>query len=297
MKNSSETQIVDQEMALFKTAFDLYVATIKANNLEPSDNFLPYKFNMQFEQYQWYMFGEEWAEELLRELTNTLNIWHYHLHRWHAWSESLSGFDEKDAWHLRNEFLDTTVFFCLYRPSAVKDQIIYIATNIFHNIRLGILDGEYKDVLEDDSNKQLGRDKRFKQLKKIIATWPSGQRLIEGLKKIDNDQYKEATRDFRNQSSHKIPPGLGIGITNMRTRFIKAKTVLKKVSYNLYEDVEVPGELSVYYGFGGTPPLELEYIRKTNLDQLDKVKNIYHELLTLISVAIKSLPARSDEIK
>lgn len=287
-----------EHMGFLREAFDRYLVRCDAGSLEPELDYLPYDFEEDVSRYQWRLLGGALVEDELRELTNILNNWHDMLLRWHAWNEVLAEYAKDDAWHLRREFLEPLVHHCLLSPSAARDTFLFVATNSFHQLRLG-LDSAYKDFLVGDPAspgkrpKHLTRPQKESRLADIVAPWSDGESFIAQLKTVDDDAYRELTFDYRNRASHAIAPRLALGHTQTITRFVEQAKRLEKQEDGTYQDVLVPGQMTVCYGYGGTPPLELEEARQENLEQYSRARLTYESFRSLLLKEMSNLSKKN----
>lgn len=278
-----------------RTAFNSYLEQLESC-LEPTSCYLPYEFDF-IHQRSWYIFGREMVNDELREITNSMNQWHRDLRKWHAWNKVIAKYQESDAWNLRTEFLEATIHQCLVTPSAIRDRFTFVATNSLHQVRLSS-EKNYKDYLEGDpkSSKQkptqLRRQQKEKRLTKVSSILPNSKIFLESLQLINDEKYAKETLDFRNRSTHSIPPRLGIGFTRAITRTVKPTTEMKKQSNNTYKEAPRPGEFNVCYGCGGTPPLNLEEVRLSNLQQYHVSRECYQHYITLLRLGVEALPPK-----
>lgn len=286
---------MDSEVAnQLRTAIDAYLEET-GKVLEPKCSYLPYNFGFIHDR-NWHILGEPMVEGELQELTNILNRWCGDLQRWHAWNNVLRTCEEKEEWNVRREFVEALVHHCLLEPSAVRDRFTFVATNAFHQIRLSS-EEDYNDRLEGDPKKPgenpalLSRRRKKKRLSKIISVWPESKTFLESLAAINDSAYQVATYDYRNRANHAIGPRLTLGITQTVTRSVFQATQMKEQSDGTYRDEPIPGKLSVSYGFGGTPPIDLEETWQLNLKQYQLARacySQYFELLKLKAACIKS---------
>lgn len=278
---------------LLRKAFDEYLVIVHENPLQPDDKLLSYDFNF-LNNRKWNGVAETMVSCDLRELTNLINGWNNSLGRWHAWGLVLNSRDEDEAWALRSEFLDSLAHECLLLPSSIRDTLVSVATAAFHQVRLGV-DQSYPDFLQgdpktpDEKPKQLNRKQKEKRLSNIIQIWPESARFLDKLRNINTPNYIDATYDYRNLTSHTIAPRLGIGQTRTVTRCIKPASTFKKNKDGELVRVDIPDKMSVCYGFGGTPPLDLETVRKANLTQYQNALSCYIEYRALLQATVAKI--------
>jgi len=267
------------------SAYNSYLDQCDNDELEPKDPLLAYEF-VFLDGKQWRIpFADFMVEGDLRELTNLLNLWRQRLRSWHAWNVVIGQYDESDSWMLRYEFLDAIAHDCLLRPSSMRDTITSVATASLHQIRLST-DSAYKDSLETDLT-SLTKQQKFptkrikeKQLRKISTYWPSGNAFIGELIKLDSQEYKKNTYDYRNLHSHTIGPRLGSGETKMVKRSIVEAEEMVANGDGTYQLKKIPDKLCVSYGFGGTPPLDLNQAHAHNLSEFKQARICYEKYVS-----------------
>lgn len=258
----------EQYSDLLRTAFNAYLLRLSSGGLEPSDSYLPYDLE-DIDRRQWQLLGNEMVKDELNELTNILNHWHGSLQRWHAWNCVIATYGTDDAWELRREFLEALAHHCLLQPSATRDTFTFVATNSMHQARLAS-SKSYRDFLEgdlkspNDKPKHLTRRLKEKRLADLISHWSESTAFMLSLRQIDDGPYRHETSDYRNRASHSIAPRLGIGITR--------------------------AVVSVSYGFGGTPPLDMEAARTVNLEQYQRARMCYLSYRNVLAAALASMP-------
>ena len=255
--------------------------------------YLSYEFKF-LNNKKWSLMTEEIVSDELRELTNLLNRWQSLLSKWKAWNLVLSNKGEMNAWHIRSEFVESIVNQCLFYPSSMRDNFSSIATNSFHQIKLS-LDRSYKDSLDGDPSlpdlkvRFLMRSKKEKQLKRLLSVFPESETFLNLLKQLNNSQYVKNTLDYRNLASHAIAPNLVFGETNFVTRTIEQATKMSPIGDNLYAPMPVVGKTTVVYGFGGTPPIDLEEAVKLNYEQYQVARECYTIYLRLLITTVSNI--------
>jgi hypothetical protein len=287
----------DSTANLLRAAFDAYIARMKVDGLEPSDNYLRYDFET-IDAVQWRLLGNEMVKDELRELTNCLNHWHGSLHRWQAWNSVISTYGQDEAWAVRREFFEDLAHYCLLQPSAMRDTFTFVVTNSMHQVRLAS-SISYRDHLEGDpttageQHRHLTRKKKEKRLSDLISNFPSARQFMKLLRNLDDEAYRQQTYDYRNLSSHSIGPRLGIGITRAVVRNVAQATELIKQPDGTFISAPIPGRVRVSYGFGGTAPLNIEKALAANLEQYRRARKCYAEYRAMLAIGLAAmLPVR-----
>ncbi|WP_183017635.1 hypothetical protein [Delftia sp. UME58] len=279
---------------LLRTAYDAYLVRWDEGEMGPSERYLPYDFE-QIDRYQWSLLGAEMVRDELRELTNLLNGWLGLLRRWKAWNSVIAGYEKDDAWELRREFLEALAHQCLLLPSAMRDTFTFVATNSMHQVRLA-QDASYPDRIDgdptthDEKPRHLTRRQKEQRLLKLLAPWSVAKKFVNLICSLDAHDYRSATSDYRNRTSHAIGPRLGIGMTRAVVRSVKPATEHKKQANGTYEMVRIPGRMSVGYGWGGTLPLDIEDACTVNLEQFRRARACYECYWSLLLDGMKGIP-------
>lgn len=242
--------------------------------------------------------AEPLVEGELRELTNTLNEWQGALRRWYVWLTVLDGFSDDEAWDLQWEFVESIAFQCLFYPSATRDRFTFVATNALHQVRM-TADAAYPDRLasdpkpgKEDKPRFLSRKHSEAQLEVIASPLDGGTAFTAGLQSIDEDDYLELTRNFRNLASHAIAPRLTVGYTRMVVRRVVPATKMLQQPDGTYKDEPIPGKQQVSYSFGGTDPLQMRAVFAANLAEFEKASACFHAYVDVLDKALATLPRR-----
>lgn len=286
---------MDEEYSdLLRAAFNAYMLRQSSGGLEPLDSYLPYGLE-DIDRRQWQLLGNEMVEDELNELTNILNHWHGSLQRWHAWNCVIATYGTDDAWQLRREFLEALAHHCLLQPSAIRDTFTFVATNSMHQARLAS-SKTYRDFLEGDPElpnvkpKHLTRRLKEKRLADLTSHWSESNAFMSSLREIDDGHYRRETSDYRNLASHSIAPRLGIGITRAVVRSVVQATEMTEQADGTFKATPISGKMSVSYGFGGTPPLDMERARTVNLEQFQRARICYLSYRNVFAAALASMP-------
>jgi len=293
---------MDQKLkAVLRGAFDAYLEQLEQEDFQPAPGYLPYGMK-GLGDVQWPAMNVIMVEDELRELTNGMNSWHHDLIRWHAWNKIHRLYSEEDAWDVRREFVEPLAHACMLLPSSTRDQVVFVATNAMHQVRLGLSDG-HRDNLEGDPIKVgdkptfLTRRKKEERLRRVVSLWPRGDALLSALKTLDDDKYKRATSDYRNRSSHSIAPRFEIGITRTVTREVVPAEEMIRQPNGTYQVVPSLEKLSVRYGYGGTSPLALQESFLVNLEQYRRARSCFERYRDLLRAGLTQMPEAASTSK
>ena len=253
----------------------------------------PYSYEMVeiTREGAWPLLGDFLVSDELRENINQINAWRVRLNEWVAWINVLEKYDEQERWSLQMHLVEPIVHTCLLYPSSTRDRFGKAITNSIHLANLRT-DGDYRDVLDEDALKPgryLSRGKIEDQIKRIGASWGEAGALMSSLQRIDSKEYKLATRNYRDLSSHAIAPRLGFGEVNLVKRKMGVWEEWQDQGDGTRKLVPNSARRTVSYSFGGTPPLELVEIYRLNKEQheiaadtLEKYCGLLNELLAAL---------------
>jgi hypothetical protein len=234
-----------------------------------------------------------------RELVNVFNAWLHRLNSWAVWNDVVSRFgEESDAWAIRYEFIEPLIHFCMHQPSGFRDRIIKFSTLAFHIGNLN-LDSSYKDELFEDKKianriKQnhprpydyfLPRSEAESQLKRVSLNWNAASDVMECLSKLDDDEYRRKTSNWRNKSAHYIASHFEEGNTQFVQRYMHRSLEIITLEDGSIDIAPNSFNVAVAYGFGGSNPLSLRDTQLANKMQLEiavETLNLCVSLLTEI---------------
>ncbi|MHB1618238.1 MAG: hypothetical protein ACYCOY_06085 [Metallibacterium sp.] len=257
----------------------------------------PFRYGLvdEVKSGSWRFMRGEMIADHLRETTNLMNEWWSRLRDWNAWLAVLDAIaDEQEAWRLRQDLVEPLVFWCMLRPSAMRELFGFIATHALHQANL-VVDRNYRDRLDEDAkNRHLNRDQREQQLRRIGARWPGCTRFAACLTKADCKGYRDLTFDYRNLASHGMAPRFEFGHTNFVRRAAVPKSELVPQMDGSFSSEATSGMKTVRYDFGGTPPLRLREMHAANQSEFAHARaafEAYRDLLRELQAAIRSAAA------
>ncbi len=283
----------DEYRSFLRNSFDEFLLALD-DPLEPDDSYLPYEFPY-ITAAKWRFMADAMLQDELREVTNRLHEWRDLLRRWHAWNSVVSKKDEMPAWELRREFMDPIMHTSLLTPSAMRDVLTFVGTNALHQVRLHVEAG-YKDVLDGDPSasdpqpRPLTRRQKEARLAKLAAPLSGASAFVNSVRKLDDADYRDKTRDYRNANSHAIGPRIALGSTRMVTRRAVLATQMETQPDGTGRLVEVPGQYVASYTFGGLEPLDLEVARTANLSQYRLARECFTKFTAVLQSNANTLP-------
>lgn len=288
---------------LLKTAYEEYLQVYLSEELKLGLSYLRYEFDF-IRDKKIGILGNEMIEADLKEVINLLNEWCHLLHRWYAWNTVLESYKEskQEGLEVESEFLNLIINKCMFAPSRIKDTFINVGIESFHQIRLAT-DDKYEDKIE-----KYRYDPRIRASdNKLIHGYPSRknkEEILEGilsfcnhveffdrLERLNDDPYqKQLTKNYRNLSSHSIAPRITSGTVSPVTRTIIKTTKMEENADGSYSEVEVRGNTSIAYSFGGKHPLDRNILFNANIEEFKKAISCYKEFKSLLMETISKIP-------
>ena len=257
----------------------------------------PFRYDLvdEVKSGAWRFMRGEMIADHLQETTNLMNEWCSRLRDWSAWQAVLDAIaDEHEAWRLRLDLIEPVVFWCMLRPSAMRDLSGFIATQALHQANL-VVDRNYRDRLDEDAkNRHLKRDQREQQLRRIGPRWPGCNHFAACLAKADCKAYRDLTFNYRNLASHGMAPRFEFGHTNFVRRAVVPKSEVVWQADGSFSSEATSGRKTVCYDFGGTPPLKLREMHAANQSEFAHARaafEAYLDLLRELLAAIRSAAA------
>lgn len=199
---------------------------------------------------EWFLFASQ-AKELVREILNSVNQFYSQIIRLGAWSEVLEEYDGQEKFNIVVEIIEPFASHIINSVYMIKGRIAFVTSSLFHHT-FCLFDTEWKDTDFKESKfyfvQVYGYLKKFKE---YTGSSDTTYKLRSCLDQIDDEAFREITREFRGRFQHMIPPNIEIGLSGLVNR-IEGKN----------------GKIS--YGIGGQKPLSLNEILPALHDQHEK---------------------------
>lgn len=208
----------------------------------------------------------------IQETINSVNAWGMRLHEWRAWNQVVGSYEiDDDKWEVLYHFVEPVAFFCMLQPSGLADRMMVASETILHQANRCIFPGE-PDRLDQDlrQGKPLRRSDRRKQLNRLGKRWSKFDAFREALSEIDGADYRKATRNFRDLSSHSFAPRLMTGQVVRAIRSVVPWEEMVVQTDGTYSPVAHPTQKSVQYAMQADEPLPLDATHSANLAEYQK---------------------------
>lgn len=146
-----------------------------------------------------------WQEpDFTQELVNSHNHFVVWLNRLAAWDRIISDHDAEAASSLLFEFVELPLDYCLHYPYRYKQRLIYCATQLCYVA--GFSTGRLRrDVVREDHKITIDA------LREVAPIWLAGEPLVAAIARLDDDEFRRATREYRRKAQHRFPPRIGVG--------------------------------------------------------------------------------------
>jgi hypothetical protein len=202
-------------------------------------------------------FVYDWQEpDFTRELVNLFNQYAYWLTRAQLWERILLNYSEDEILEIRYEFTDLPLDWCLHFPYKFRSRIIFCATQLCYVKAIAGKLISKDSVMPDDKI-------NLRVLSAVTKHWTSGAALVEALKKVDGEAFRDATDEYRNKAQHRHARRLNFGHTSNIVRSFPEGSVVR-------------------YELGNSPPIHANEVLPVLIIEADNLRaafNAYRELV------------------
>lgn len=166
--------------------------------------------------FRWFIF-HNMAQDFTQELLNEINGFITDIRSLDAWSRVNNQCPKDHKADLAIEILGPAASSTINRVYVVKQRLIYVSFMLLHQTIM-IIDPSRRDfhLCEKDID--------INTLSQLNNTSINIAELIKSLRKIDDNSFRNKSKNFRNSYQHRIPPNIEIGLSSFVTRNDKDKT-------------------------------------------------------------------------
>jgi hypothetical protein len=248
-----------QSNADFLKAYEAFLEQFSKDTSWKKDllDFDSYKIrNIKGADPPWFIYHMH-SLDFTRALIFSINRFRYYIAQLSIWCKMLPAYSDMDKLDLLIDFIYPISIISIDYPYKIKNRIIYSACYLCNSSNY-LLKSKRPNI-------QLPEDKliNYKVLQAIGIGWKSYDTLKNALNRMNHDQFREKTDDFRNAEHHRIPPAIEIG----QSRFIRRISSEK-------------GRQT--YSFGGPPPIPLSVLVCLLMDEHQYSKRSFHALWLLM---------------
>jgi hypothetical protein len=232
--------------------------------------------------FHWRLLADRLVSDHLRELANSVNAWRFQLTNLEAWSTTLGHFSENMQRELRSSNVDVIAWFCLQQPYAVRERFIHSISEVLHQANLTVIT-DYADTLPKDTAKgYLNFEAKIMALRTTGSVWKEYQSLDNLLMQLNDEKFRNRTRNFRNLANHGIPHhfefGHGVSVTR---RMAPTSHLVARPDGSFDLKIDESRKV-VSYGFGGEPPLMLNEVIEAVDEQFEVANQLMNQLSKLV---------------
>jgi hypothetical protein len=233
----------------------------------------------------------------VQECINSLNAWGVRIHKWCAWNDVVSSYQEQEKkWEILHHFLEPVAFYCMLQPSSFADRLALTAENLVHQANRRIAPNEPDKLAQDERpGKPLRRADRRKQLSKLGRRWGNFATFQTALHTLDGEEYSSLTRNFRDLAAHSFSPRLLLGQISRSIRSIVPHTDLVKQADGSYLEVEHQTKKAVRYAMVSHEPLSLEETLQANLSEYQRAVRAMSAFISLVCEICASIDGEAED--
>ena len=172
------------------------------------------------------------------------------------WESVFQQYTEDEVLELRMEFTTLSLDFCLSVPYRFKSRVAFCATQLCYP--KGLAEKLFsKDVIRSENKMNLST------LDAVSHHWVAGKPLVEALSKVDDEDYRVSTADYRNKAQHRHPQRLDWGHTSAVAR-------------------SFPEDALVAYSFGVTAPLLTAVVLPILVSESERMRSSFEAYRILV---------------
>ena len=211
---------------------------------------------------EWFLFASQ-GKEFIREILNSINQFYSQLIRLGAWSDVLDEYEDQKKLDILVEIIEPLASHIVNTVYALKERIAFVTSSLIHHTS-SLFGTEWKDTdFKAGKFYFVQVYGCLKKLKEYTGSADKADKLRSFLDQIDDEVFRESTKEFRGRFQHMIPPNIEVGLSGMINRI---------------EDRN--GKIS--YGIGGQKPLCLKDILPQLNDQHEKCSEAFRAFWELL---------------
>lgn len=198
----------------------------KSRMLQNSDYSLPERVRYSQCMVFLYMARDSTCSLLLEVNRFLLDIAHAE-----AWVLTAQKYEEVERHNLLAEFADPHLELSVSRPYSLRNHFIFVAVHLLHQSNK-LKKSDWKDELPPDGKIN------YKHLDEFGSNWIGFKNFKEKIDLLNNNEFQDATRNFRHRLQHRFRTHFDFGLTPV------------------IERIEVKSGIT--YAFKTIPPLDLQ---------------------------------------
>ncbi|MDR0807989.1 MAG: hypothetical protein LBE86_02495 [Gemmobacter sp.] len=231
-----------------------------------SPNFSVIRFNLMSDDFAW-----EIARYINQFVLSTKSL--------KAWADLLDDVDDEgEKSDILHEFVNPLIHFGLGLPYAIKQKFTFLFSHLSHQMRL-LVSPSNPDCLVGDGKINYNTANGF------AGDCAAGDLVLDAINEVASDDFSSSTRDLRHGFSHRITPGIEVGITSSVKRMIitggqndPLEARMKSVGL---EPIR-PREKHVVYGYGASEPMTLHHVVSVLKEQIRVIHSCFECYKTFV---------------
>ena len=192
------------------------------------------------------------AQEHILTATNTINRFSYDLHSLTAWSKVFQSASEEERMQALYEFLAPIAAQSLSMPYSIKQILVKSICQLSHQTN--------RFYVNDWSERLLNEKPKFKDAKRLAERYHSWPTFCAALSLLNNQNFTNASDDYRNEFNHGFPRRIELGYTTIIRRDPK----------------------SASYEWRDAPPLSISYLIPLLAAEHKAARDSYQAYIELI---------------
>ena len=217
------------------------------------------------------------ADDFTRELISSINKFYLYIFDADCWIRVANEFEENERSWFLYEFAEAFVELALNRPYSLRNRFIFCSTHLLHQSNKHVVNG-WKDTLPTD------RHINYKTLERIGTSWARFPEFIAVLNALDNNDFRQQTRNYRHLNHHRFPAHIDQGLL---THFVRIENDHSKTPSDFADASPVHFTMtdrdgSVRYEYRITEPLKLDDLLKSLYSQHGVARKLFELYWSLL---------------
>lgn len=215
---------------------------------------------------QWMVF-HEMASDYIRELLNEINHFCSIISDLDTWNMVLKDSSDEIKYDLLRETVYPFAITSLNFPYLIRNRFIYFTAKLLNETLNHVYENRENIIVEERKIdfKTLLKFKNLPFKNDLIIRL---EQLLSEINKINSEQFKNNTFEYRNRFHHRLPPKIEIGLSSMVTR-------------------KDNPDGSITYAFGGQPPLKISDLIPLLLSEHEYCVSAFNAFWLLLEEQLK----------
>lgn len=173
---------------------------------------------------------DQMAEDFTASLLGEVNSFLLNVHQADSWIRTIRSSEESKRSGLLLEFAEPLLEISVGRPYSLRNQFIFAGVHLVHQANSQV-QKDWKDELPNDNQID------YKVLLKIGGGFRTFPGFLDALKKLNDDEFKASTRNFRHLHQHRFRLQFEEGLTPYFDR--KQTAAGASYAYRIFRPLQV----------------------------------------------------------